>query len=87
MTPRPPATPITMLDRVRVVSLTGSGADHLVSATAERAPQVGDVGTVVDVTRRMGGVGNHYTVELRITGLKPVWLAVFAAHELQVVPR
>ena len=77
---------IVLLDRVRIVSLTGSGTDHLVIATAERPPRVGDVGTVVDVAERLGGVGRHYTVALRADDATAyVWLAVFAAHELEVV--
>jgi hypothetical protein len=76
---------IAELDRVRVVALTGSGADHLVLPTAERPPQVGDVGTVVDVADRLGGVGRHYTVKLGNADGRPVWLAVFAAHELELV--
>lgn len=77
---------IAMHDRVRIVSLTGSGADHLVLPMAERPPRVGDVGTVVDIAARLGGVGRHYTVALRADdGATDVWLAVFAAHELEVV--
>lgn len=77
---------IATSDRVRVVSLTGSGADHLVVATAERPPRVGDVGTVVDVVERLGGVGRHYTVASTHADRRPVWLAVFAAHELELCP-
>jgi hypothetical protein len=72
-------------DAVRIVSLTGSAEDHLVRATSERPPRVGDVGTVVDITARLGGVGRHYTVELRHPDSRIVWLAVFAAHELEIV--
>jgi hypothetical protein len=70
---------------VRVVALTGSGEDHLVRSSAERPPHVGDIGTVVDVSDRLGGVGQHYTVVLRYPDSRPVWLAVFAAHELELV--
>jgi hypothetical protein len=76
---------IARSDRVRIVSLTGSGVDHLVVVTAERPPRVGDVGTVVDVAHRMGGTGRHYTVQLTDADGRPVWLAVFAAHELEVI--
>ena len=72
-------------DTVRVVSLTGSPEDHLVLATAERPPRVGDVGTVVNIADRLGGVGRHYTVALRDPDARRVWLAVFAAHELELV--
>jgi hypothetical protein len=74
-------------DRVRIVSLTGAGADHLILPTAERAPQPGDVGTVVDVAARLGGVGWHYTVARHGDHGQLTWLAVFAAHELELVPR
>lgn len=76
---------IARQDRVRIASLTGSGADHLVHANAERPPRIGDVGRVVDVAARLGGVGRHYTVALDDADGRPVWLAVFAAHELEVV--
>jgi hypothetical protein len=72
-------------DTVRVVSLTGSPEDHLVLATAERPPRVGDVGTVVHIADRLGGVGRYYTVALRNPDAGRVWLAVFAAHELELV--
>jgi hypothetical protein len=70
---------------VRVVALTGAAADHVVNATAERLPQVGDIGTVVDISDRLGGIGRHYTVALIHEGTRPAWLAVFAAHELELV--
>ena len=37
----------------------------------------------MDITARLGGVGRHYTVEMRHPGAGPIWLAVFAAHELE----
>lgn len=75
-------------DTVRLVEMTGSPTDHLILPMAARPPRVGDVGVVVDVAGRMGGVGRHYTVALREgedEDAPPVWLAVFAAHELEVV--
>lgn len=72
-------------DRVRIVALTGSPEDHLVRAVAERPPRVGDVGTVVNIADRLGGAGRHYTVELCHADRRPIWLAVFAAHELELV--
>jgi hypothetical protein len=68
-----------------VVALTGSAVDHLIRITAERPPQIGDIGTVVDISDRLGGVGRHYTVALTHQDARPVWLAVFAAHELELV--
>jgi hypothetical protein len=56
-----------------------------VRITAERPPQIGDIGTVVDISDRLGGVGRHYTVALTHQDARPVWLAVFAAHELELV--
>jgi hypothetical protein len=72
-------------DTVRVVALTGSPADHLIRSTSERPPRVGDVGTVVDIAARLGGVGRHYVVQLSHPDARPIWLAVFAAHELEIV--
>jgi hypothetical protein len=77
--------PIVEFDQVRIVALTGSGADHLVLSTSERPPEIGEVGTVVDIADRLGGVGRHYTVELGRSDGRTVWLAVFAAHELEFV--
>jgi hypothetical protein len=72
-------------DQVRVASLTGAAADHLIIVTAERPPQVGDIGTVVDIANRLGGNGRHYTVVFTHPDARPIWLAVFAAHELELV--
>ena len=69
-------------DAVRVAALTGAGEDHLLFPTEGRAPRVGDVGVVVDVTPRLGGVGRHVTVRARDEQGRTAWLAVFAAHEL-----
>ncbi len=80
------APTLALHDRVRIVALTGSGYDHLVRATSERAPRVGDVGTVVDVAMRLGGEGRHYTVEHADPGARSIWLAVFALHELELAP-
>lgn len=79
------ARQIVESDRVRVASLTGAPADHLIVATAERPPQVGDIGTVVDIADRLGGSGRHYTVACVQPDARPLWLAVFAAHELELV--
>jgi hypothetical protein len=72
-------------DTVRIIGLTGSAEDHLVVSTSERPPRVGDVGTVVDIADRLGGVGRHYIVELAHADARPIWLAVFARHELELV--
>ena len=69
-------------DAVRVVALTGSADDHLILATSARPPRVGDVGVVVDISPRLGGRGRHVTVRSSDADGRPVWLAVFAAHEL-----
>ena len=79
------ARDIVKLDRVRIVALTGSATDHLIVVTAKRAPQVGDVGMVVDIADRLGGAGRHYTVQVTDGEGQVVWLAVFAAHELTVI--
>ena len=68
---------------MRVAALVGAAADHVVTATAGRLPQIGDIGTVVDISDRLGEVGRHFTVTLMHDGTRPVWLAVFAAHELE----
>ena len=72
-------------DLVRIVSLTGAAIDHVVVVTAVRVPQIGDIGTVVDIAARLGGIGRHYTVACGPVGARPNWLATFAAHELELV--
>ncbi|MFL5560870.1 MAG: hypothetical protein ACJ79K_05270 [Gemmatimonadaceae bacterium] len=72
-------------DQVRIVALTGSAADHLIVVTAERPPRIGDTGIVVNIADRLGGRGRHYTVAFTHPDARPIWLAVFAAHELEVV--
>jgi hypothetical protein len=74
-------------DQVRVTSLTGAATDHVVVVTALRPPRVGDIGMVVDITGRLGGTGRHYTVACGEADAPQVWLAVFAAHELELVAR
>jgi hypothetical protein len=76
---------IAVKDRVRIVALTGSAEEHVVRGTSERPPRIGDVGTVVDIAARLGGAGRHYTVALSHADARPIWLAVFAAHELELV--
>ena len=76
--------PIAERDRVRIVALTGSPAEHLIVVTAARAPRVGDIGTVVDIAGRLGGSGRHYTVAHSDPDASQEWLAVFAAHELEL---
>jgi len=72
-------------DRVRVTSLTGAASDHVVVATALRSPRVGDIGTVVDIAGRLGGTGRHHTVACGDPDAPQLWLAVFAAHELELI--
>ena len=72
-------------DRVRVRSLTGAASDHVVIVTALRSPRVGDIGTVLDIAGRIGGIGSHYTVACGEPDASQRWLAVFAAHELELV--
>lgn len=79
------ASQIAQGDQVRVIALTGAAVDHLVIVTSVRPPQVGDVGTVVDIADRLGGSGRYYTVACRLPGARPIWLATFAAHELELV--
>jgi hypothetical protein len=76
---------IAQHDQVRIIALTGAATDHVVVVTALRPPQVGDVGTVVDIADRLGGTGRHYTVACGLPGARPIWLATFAAHELELV--
>ena len=79
------ASQIGPRDQVRVIALTGAAVDHLVVVTAERPPQLGDIGTVVDIADRLGGIGRYYTVAFGPPGARPIWLATFAAHELEFV--
>lgn len=48
----------------------------------QRAPQVGDVGTYIDLLHAPG-LPDHYVVEMCGVGGAPVWLAEFLADELE----
>jgi len=78
-------TRIVQYDQVRIVALTGAANDHVVLVTGLRPPQVGDLGTVVDIADRLGGNGRHYTVACGLRGARRIWLATFSAHELELV--
>ena len=69
-------------DDVRVVRLERSGADHLVVHHAQRAPRLGDRGTITDVLG--SGAGTRYLVEADDGDGEALWLAEFSAEELQL---
>ena len=51
--------------------------DHVVAATAGRLSQIGDIGTVVDISDRLGGVGRSLYGDVDTRRRTDLWLAVF----------
>jgi hypothetical protein len=78
------ATPISRstlceLDVVRLTALHGRAANHLSVARAQRAPRIGDVGSIIQVFAT--GDQARYLVE-SVTGEgETIWLAELAADE------
>ena len=68
-------------DDVRIIRLDRSGADHLVVHQAQRAPRLGDRGTVLEA--RGTGDEARYLVEADDGDGEALWLAEFSAEELQ----
>ena len=76
-------------DTVRIIALNGRAEDHLAATAYSRLPQVGDIGTIVDLipTDEPDGAATRYVVEkVEVTGTT-VWLAEFTKDELELVPR
>jgi hypothetical protein len=69
-------------DDVRVIRLDRSGADHLVVHEAQRAPRLGDRGTIIEVQ----GTGDEarFLVEADDGDGEALWLAEFGVEELQL---
>lgn len=72
-------------DTVRVVALVGSAESHLAVSGADRAPQVGDLGTVIELvpTTDPDDPGTRYVVECG-DGPRPIWIAEFGRDELSL---
>ena len=69
-------------DDVRVIRLDRSGADHLVVPQAQRAPRLGDRGSIIEV--RGGNDGARYLVEADDGDGEALWIADFGENELQL---
>ena len=69
-------------DDVRVIRLDRSGVDHLVVHQAQRAPRLGDRGTIVEV--RETAADARYLVEADDGDGEALWLAEFSGEELQL---
>lgn len=69
-------------DDVRVVRLDRNGADHLVVHEAQRAPRLGDRGSILEV--RGSGDELRYLVEADDGDGEAIWLAEFGVDELQL---
>lgn len=68
------------LDVVRVTALHGRAAEHLSIARVQRAPRLGDIGTVVQAIT--GASPPRYLVECNTGEGEIVWLAELTADEL-----
>jgi hypothetical protein len=69
-------------DAVRVVQLRDPAVQHLVVANAQRAPRLGDVGTIVELQPSDGGT--RYVVEADDGDGEIIWLATFDAGEIRL---
>ena len=79
---------IREFDTVRVVQLVGSPESHLAVSFAQRAPAIGDEGTVLELPSvNFNGQTMGFIVESTEGGAKCVWLAEFSRDELEVVFR
>ena len=65
-------------DAVRVVALREPAVQHLIVPNAQRAPRIGDVGTIIEVR------DDRYTVEADDGDGEIIWLAAFVAEELKL---
>jgi hypothetical protein len=76
-------------DTVRVVALRGSAESHLAYSESLRSPVIGDLGTVVHLTPTWNpdDPSTRFIVESTDGGAGCVWLAEFAADELEFVHR
>lgn len=68
--------------QVRVVRLVQRPDSYDPWNLNQRAPQVGDVGTYIDLLHAPG-LPDHYVVEMSGADGTPVWLAEFLAEELE----
>lgn len=69
---------------VRVLNLVGQAHDYDGWRVNQRAPAVGDVGTLLDVLTAPG-VADRYVVESSDGHGTTIWLGDFLADELEIV--
>lgn len=69
---------------VRVVRLLGQADDYDGWQVNQRAPAVGDIGTLLDILTAPGVI-DRYVVESNDGSGTTVWLGDFLADELEVV--
>ena len=67
-------------DAVRVIQLRTPAVQHLAVPNAQRAPRLGDVGTIVELQPSDGGT--RYLVESDDGDGEIIWLAAFDADEI-----
>ena len=77
--------PLEQYSLVRIHQLLRSPADYDGWRINQRAPQVGDVGTLLE-TFQTSGLPNRYLVECSEPGGVFVWLSEFSAEELGSAP-
>ena len=81
--PKPTSTApgLRPYDLVTVIQLMSSETDRDGWHVNQRAPAIGDIGTVVEILRAQG-VPNKYVVECVIPDGQTIWLTEFLAEEL-----
>lgn len=72
-------------DVVRIVALVGSAESHLAVSGADRPPQVGHLGTVIQLvpTNDPDDPATHYLVQCG-DGSRRIWIAEFGREELTI---
>lgn len=77
---------IQELDTVEVIHLSSELADHQIWDGSIRPPQVGDLGTVIDLHGN-GSQHTEYRVENVDSAGRTLWMATFRATELNMRSR
>lgn len=69
-------------DAVRVINLREPAVQHLAVPNAQRAPRLGDIGTIVEL--QPSSDGSRYLVESDDGDGEIIWLASFSEEEIEL---
>ena len=74
------------LDSVRVVHVSTQPQDHLLWESSVRSPQVGDVGTVIEILPKRLHTP-RYVIECVGANGRTLWMATFGQDDLELIAR